>query len=281
MIRLKNVQKNYGRFRLDCSLEVKPGCVTGLIGANGAGKSTAFKAILDLIRLDGGSIEVLGKPWNTLSARDKQKIGVVFPGYAFSGCLTVKQLIPVLAGLYEKFDRGRFLSDCERFGLPMGQKTKEFSTGMRAKLKLLSVLSYSPQILILDEPTSGLDVVARDGLLDLLREHMREDRAILISSHISGDLEGFCDDIYMIDEGRIILHEDTDVLMDGYGVLKVSDEELAAMDQQYLLKKKRTSFGWQCLTDHRQYYMDNYPRMVVEKGSIDEVILMMVKEERA
>lgn len=281
MIRLKDVQKSYGNFRLDCSFEVKPGCVTGLIGANGAGKSTAFKAILDLIRLDGGSIEVLGKPWNALAARDKQEIGVVFPGYAFSGCLTVKQLVPVLVGLYEKFDRGRFLACCERFGLPMNKKTKEFSTGMRAKLKLLSVLSYSPRILILDEPTSGLDVVARDELLDLLREHMREDRAILVSSHISSDLEGFCDDIYMIDEGRIILHEDTDVLLGSYGILKVSDEELAAMDWQYLLKKKRASFGWQCLTDHKQYYMDNYPRMVVEKGSIDEVILMMVKEERA
>lgn len=281
MIRLKNVQKTYGRFHLDCSLEVRPGRVTGLIGANGAGKSTAFKAILDLIRLDGGSIEVFGKPWNTLTARDKQEIGVVFPGYAFSGCLTVKQLIPVLAGLYEKFDREWFLSCCKKFGLPMGQKTKEFSTGMRAKLKLLSVLSYSPRLLILDEPTSGLDVVARDGLLDLLREHMKEDRAILVSSHISGDLEGLCDDIYMIDEGKVILHEDTDVLLGSYGILKVGEEEMEAMDGQYLLKKKKEPYGWRCLTDHKQYYMDNYPRIVVEKCSVDEVILMMVKEERA
>lgn len=281
MIRLKNVQKSYGSFRLDCSLEVGPGCVTGLIGANGAGKSTAFKAILNLIRVDGGNIEVFGKPWNTLSARDKQDIGVVFPGYAFSGYLTVKQLIPTLAGLYDKFDRDRFLAYCDRFGLPMKQKIKEFSTGMQAKLKLLSVLSYSPRLLVLDEPTSGLDVVARDGLLDLLREHMQEDRAILVSSHISSDLEGLCDDIYMIDNGSIVLHEDTDVLLGSYGILKVSEEEMRAIDQRYLLKKKPASFGWRCLTDHKQYYLDNYPKLVVEKGSVDEVILMMVEEGRA
>jgi len=281
MIRLKNVQKSYGSFRLDCSLEVRPGCVTGLIGANGAGKSTAFKAILNLIRVDGGKIEVFGKPWNTLSARDKQDIGVVFPGYAFSGYLTVKQLIPTLAGLYDKFDRDRFLAYCDRFGLPMKQKIKEFSTGMQAKLKLLSVLSYSPRLLVLDEPTSGLDVVARDGLLDLLREHMQEDRAILVSSHISSDLEGLCDDIYMIDNGSIVLHEDTDVLLGSYGILKVSEEEMRAIDQRYLLKKKPASFGWRCLTDHKQYYLDNYPKLVVEKGSVDEVILMMVEEGRA
>ena len=126
MIRLKNVQKNYGRFRLDCSLEVKPGCVTGLIGANGAGKSTAFKAILDLIRLDGGSIEVLGKPWNTLTARDKQKIGVVFPGYAFSGCLTVKQLIPVLAGLYESLTEDVSCPTVSGSDCPWGRRRRSF-----------------------------------------------------------------------------------------------------------------------------------------------------------
>ena len=160
------------------------------------------------------------------------------------------------------------------------KKIKEFSTGMKRKLQILAAVSHAPRLLILDEPTAGLDVAAREQILDLLRGYMEtEGRSILVSSHISGDLEGFCDDLYMIDHGKIILHEDTDRILEEYGVLKVSEEEYAKMDQAYILKRQKETFGYRCLTDQKQFYQENYPGMVIEKGSIDELMMIMIREE--
>ena len=128
----------------------------------------------------------------------------------------------------------------------------------------------------IDEPTAGMDVIARDQLLSLLREYMEKDgRSILISSHISADLEGFCDDVYLIDQGQIILHEETDNLLNRYGLLKVTPQQYAELDQTYILKSRKEDFGYSCLTDQKQFYIENYPKIVVERGSIDELIMMM------
>lgn len=142
-------------------------------------------------------------------------------------------------------------------------------------------MAHDAELLILDEPTAGLDVVAREELLGLLREYMEtEGRSILISSHISGDLEGFCDDIYMIDKGKIILHEDTDVLLSDYAVLKMTDEQYHVLDKGYILRHKKEDFGYSCLTDQKQFYQENYPELAVERGSIDELIMMMIRGEK-
>lgn len=277
MLRLEHVTKHYKGFDLDCSMEVRPGCVTGLIGKNGAGKSTTFKAILGLINPEGGSIRVFGKSAKALDLRDKEQIGTVLSDSGFSGYLTVKELIPVLSAMYPEFQKKEFLRKCEKFAIPMEKKIMEFSTGMRQKLQVLAAISHNARLLILDEPTAGLDVVARDRLLDLLREYMEPgDRSILISSHISADLEGFCDDLYMIDEGRIILHEDTDVLLSDYALLKMTEEQYNALDRSYILRSKKENFGYSCLTNQKQFYLENHPEITVEKGTIDEVILMMI-----
>ena len=208
MLVLKNIEKHYSRFDLNCSLEVQPGCITGLIGKNGAGKTTAFKAALGLIQKDGGSAEILGKPVEKLDVDARRQMGVVLADSGFSGYLMVKDVIQVMNSLYPTFQKEEFVRNCERFQLPMDKKIKEFSTGMKRKLQFLTAISHNAKLLILDEPTSGMDVIAREELLDLLREYMEYgERAILISSHISSDLEGLCDDLYMIDNGRIIMHE--------------------------------------------------------------------------
>ena len=154
---------------------------------------------------------------------------------------------------------------------------------MKAKLKILAAVSHDARLLILDEPTAGLDVIARDELLEILREFMeqKEERSILISSHISDDLETLCDDLYMIHDGKIILHEDTDLLLSTYGVLKMDETQFQRIDRQYLLRWKRENYGYSCLTDQKQYYMENYPDIAVEKGSIDNVITMMIKGEKS
>lgn len=282
MLTMEHVRKNYGSFSMDCSLEVPAGRVTGLIGQNGAGKSTAFKSALGLIRTDGGEIRLFGKKPEELTAQDREKLGVVLSDSGFSGYLTVKDLIPVLANLYRDFDRKSFEAGLQRFALPTNKKLKEFSTGMKAKFKVLVAVTHGAKFLILDEPTAGLDVMARDEVLDLLREYMaeEEDRSILISSHISGDLESLCDDLYMIHEGEIILHEETDVLLSDYAVLKLTEEQYAATDQEHLLRVKREPYGFSCLTAEASYYRENYPQMTVEKAAIDDLIPMMIRGER-
>lgn len=276
MLCFENVRKVYKDFELNCSMRVGPGCITGLIGPNGAGKSTAFKAALGLIRTDGGRMEILGKPADQLLPSDREQIGVVLADSGFSRYLRIKDLLPVLDHLYHGFSREEFKQNCRKLSLPMDKKIGEFSTGMKRKLQLLAAVSHDADLLILDEPTSGLDVIARDQLLGLLREYMEKDgRSILISSHISADLEGFCDDVYLIDQGRIILHEETDNLLNRYGLLKVTPEQYAGLDQAYILKSRREDFGYSCLTDQKQFYVENYPNIVIERGSIDELIMMM------
>ena len=282
MLKIEHVRKNYDTFSLDCSLEVPQGCVTGLIGQNGAGKTTTFKALLGLISIDGGSIQIFDKNLQEFQVQDKQKLGVVLSDSGFSGHLTVDDIIPVLTHLYNSFDRSFFLQHLQKFGLPRSKKIREFPTGMKAKLKVLAAISHNPRLLILDEPTAGLDVVARDELLDMLRTFMEQDeqRSILISSHISSDLETMCDDLYMIHEGRIILHEDTDVLLSDYALLKVNEEQYRRLDTQYLLCSRKESYGYSCLTNQKQFYLENYPEIAIEKGSIDNVVTMMIRGEK-
>lgn len=279
MLKIEHLKKHYKNFSLDCSLNVMPGCVTGLIGQNGAGKSTTFKAVLGLISCDGGTVTVLGKDLKDFKAEDKENLGVALSDSGFSGYLTIKDIIPVLKNLYSNFDYSFFSEQVNRFQLPLDKKIKDFSTGMKAKLKVLVAVSHNAKLLILDEPTAGLDVVARDELLELLREFMErdEERSILISSHISGDLESLCDDIYMIHDGKIILHEDTDVLLSDYALLKVDDEQYETLDKQSILRTKREAYGYSCLTNQKQFYLDNYPKLAIEKGTIDGVITMMIR----
>ena len=280
MIKIQNLQKNYKDFSLDISLEVPAGTVTGLIGKNGAGKSTTIKSILGLIRPDGGRIEVLGKPPSGFTGKDKEAIGAALSESGFSQQLTIKDITIILRKFYHDFEEEKFSRQCREQGLPTDKLLKDFSTGMKAKLRVLVAISHKAKLLVLDEPTAGLDVLARNEILDMLRAYLEEDseRSILISSHISSDLEGLCDDIYMIHNGKIILHEDTDTILGKYGVLKVNEEEYAALDKQYLIATKKDKFSYTCLTKEKQFYLENYPNIVVENGNIDEMIVLLLSK---
>ncbi len=281
LIELKNVCKNYKDFGLNCSMEIKRGMVTGLIGRNGAGKTTVFKALLGLIKTDSGSIFYKGEERNSLGATEREHIGVVLAESFISAYLNAKDVCDILAKAYSTFDRQKFEIYCRRFDIPMKKRIKEFSTGMKAKLKLISALCHETELLVLDEPTAGLDVVARDELISLLREYMLdENHSIIVSSHISSDLEGLCDDIYMIDNGEVILHEDTDTLLGEYGIIKVSAEDYRTMNKDHILYVKQENFGYRLLTDCRSFYMDNYPTLVIEKSGIDDIILIIISGQK-
>ena len=281
MLKIKDLRKSYGTFELNCSMEIPAGCITGLVGSNGAGKSTTFKSVLGLISIDGGSIEVFGKEIHTWTKAEKQRMGVVLANGGFNTYLTMKDMETVLSRMYPRLDRAMFREYCRRYQLPADKRIKEFSTGMLAKAKILAAITHKADLLLLDEPTTGLDVLAREELLDMLRAYMEEneERTILISSHISTDLEGLCDDLYMIDNGEIVLHEEMDVLLGQYGILKVTQSQFDAMEKQYLLRVMKESYGYRCLTREKQFYMENYPNLALEKGNVDEVIAMMVKGE--
>ena len=157
---------------------------------------------------------------------------------------------------------------------------------MQAKLKLLIAMSHDADLLILDEPTLGLDVMSREAMLEELQEYLDSEgtggapRSVLISSHISSDLEKFCDDIYMIDRGKIVLHGETDVLLDSYGILKVDERQYQALDRRYMLAGMREAYGYRLLTNERRYYQENYPDLVMEKGSIDDILILTARGEK-
>ena len=277
MVSVKNLTKNYGDFSLNISMEIPDGRITGLVGKNGAGKSTTIKSILGIIRPDGGSVNVFDKNASELTPKDKENLGVALSDSGFSIYLTVKDVAKILEKMYDRFDKRRFLETCRRYDLPENKLIQKFSTGMKAKLRVLVALSHDAKLLIMDEPTAGMDVEARNEILDIIREYLteKEDRAVLITSHIATDLEGLCDDIYMIHKGKILLHEDTDVILSDYAVLKVEDNEFQKLDQRYVIGWKKETFGYCCLTSQKQYYIDNYPGMVIEKCGIDDLILVM------
>ena len=285
MLKINGLKKSYGDFHLDVSMEVPSGLVVGLIGSNGAGKSTTIKSVLQLIRPDEGSILFCGQehgPGGTLLTKnEKEMLGVVLSDSGFSAYLSASDVGRICESMYTKFDRAKYEALCRDLEIPTRGQIRTFSTGMKAKLKVAAALCHDARFLIMDEPTAGLDVIVRDHVLDLLRAYMeeKEDRSILISSHISSDLESICDTLYMIRRGQIVFHEDTDILLSRYGILKCSEEQYNEIDRQYICRRKKEPFGYTCLMTEKQFYLENYPKLVIENSGIDDLILLMEKGE--
>ncbi len=277
MVQLENVRKDYETFRFDVTLKILEGRITGLVGKNGAGKSTAIKLILGLTKRDGGTIRILDRDVEDMTPKEKQDLGVALAEAGFSSQLMITDILKILEKMYDSFERDFFVEKCRELQLPMKKRIGEFSTGMRAMLKTLIAITHQAKLLILDEPTAGLDVDARNRVQDMLRSYMAEDssRSILITSHIASDLERLCDDIYLIHEGKILLHEDVDNLLENYGVLKIDETQYEQLDKESVLQSRKESYGYACLVKDKQFYRENYPKIVIENGGIDELILMM------
>ena len=204
MLKIENLKKHYDNFFLECSLQVNPGQVTGLIGQNGSGKSTTFKAILDLIHPDGGSITLFGKDNQDITPEDKEKLGVVLSNSGFSGYLRIKDIIPILENMYRQFDSSFFIKQVQRFSLPMDKQIKDFSTGMKAKLKVLVAISHGAKLLILDEPTAGLDPKGRDKILNRIKElHDNTGIGVVLVSHSMEDVANYAQRLIVINNGKI------------------------------------------------------------------------------
>ncbi|MDO4541150.1 MAG: ABC transporter ATP-binding protein [Syntrophomonadaceae bacterium] len=275
---LRDVTKSYGDFELGpIDLTLPSGCIMGFIGENGAGKTTVMKLILELIRRDRGHITLLGQE-NLSPSRDlREHVGVVLDECCFPEMLNARQLNRVLRGIYATWNEAEFLALCARFGLPLKKSIKYFSRGMKMKLSLAAALSHNSLLLLLDEATSGLDPIARDEVLEALRDFIQnESHSVFMSSHILSDLEKICDYITYIRSGKLVFTEQKDVLLEDYGILKCSEEQLGAIDPA-LIKGVRTNlFGVQALVCKKKMP----PGHVIDPAGIEDIMLFYHKEER-
>ena len=278
---VSGLTKQYGAFTLsDISFEVPQGTIAGLIGENGAGKSTTLHAILGLIRKDRGEISVLGSPIEELQPEVRENIGVVFDGTNFSEELTPRRLNKVLKGIYRSWDEDYFFDLLNKLSLPAAKKIKSFPKGMKAKLSLAAAFAHHPKLLILDEATSGLDPIVRDGILDMFLDFVQdEENSILVSSHITSDLEKVADYIVFIHEGRLIFSKPKDELLESYGIVKCGAAQFDRIEKQDIVAYRKQDYEWQVLVADRNSAQKKYPKAMVIPASIDEIMLLYVKGE--
>ena len=280
MIAFEHFVKEYGDFRLEISMDIPDNKVVGIIGKNGSGKSTTIKAILGLVKPTTGSVKVFGREARALTPRDKEQLGVALSDSMFSEVLSLEDAIAILRAMYREFDEAFFRDMCAKFGLPLKKQLKEFSTGMKAKVKVLTAISHKAGLLILDEPTAGLDVEARTEIISFLKEYAgSHDCTILISSHISADLEGLCDEFYLFSGGKIILHETDDNIGKHYGTVQIPLELFDAIDRNRISGYKKEMFGYACITNDKEYFEKNYPELRTKPANIDDFILLLGGDE--
>ena len=275
-LEIRNLTKDYGAFRLqNLNLTLPSGCILGLIGENGAGKSTTIKLILDMIRKDEGTITILGQD-NQKNLRNlKQDIGVVLDEVGIPECLTPLQVGKIMAGTCTRWEDGLYREYLRRFSLPEKKPFKELSKGMKMKLGLAVALSHHPKLLILDEATAGLDPVVREEILDILTDFTRDEtHSVLISSHIVSDLEKICDYIAILHQGQLLLCEEKDRLLETYGLLSCTREQLEDLEPGTVLGKKESPYGVQALVRR-----DLVPAgWNISPVNVEELFIFLVKE---
>ena len=281
-LKIQGLTKKFEGFALDkVSFRVPSGSIVGLIGENGAGKTTTINAALGLIKKDSGEIELFGENVEHLTPSIKEEIGAVFDASNFSEELTPEKLDKVLKDIYTSWDQDLFRQLLDRLEIPFSRKIKTFSKGMKMKLSLAAALSHHPKLLILDEATSGLDPVMRDDILDMFLDFVQEeDHAILVSSHITSDLEKVADYIVFIHKEKIIFSKPKDELLDDYGIIKCGDEQFKALDREDWIACRRQDYEWQVLTSDRKKAEKKYPKALVMPATIDEIMLLYVKGEQ-
>ena len=278
-IEIEGLCKSYSGFALeDVSLTLPGGTIMGLIGENGAGKTTTIKCILNLVRRDAGRITLFGRDSTDELARED--IGVVLDECFFHDTLRPRDIAAILAPVYRQWDDGLYRSYLDKFQLEEKQLVKSFSRGMKMKLSLAAALAHHPRLLLLDEATAGLDPVVREEMLDEFLSFIQdEDHAILLSSHIISDLEKAADYITYLHQGRVVLQGAKDELLEEYGRLACTEADLAAVDASDLVRVRRGTFGCEGLVRNRAQFKRKYPKLLVERLTLEDMMLLIGKGE--
>ncbi len=275
-LEIRNLTKNYPGFKLDnISFTLPGGCILGLIGENGAGKSTTIKLILNMLRKDSGTVTILGRDNAEKCRLTKEEVGVVLDEVGIPQCLNADQVGKVMKNTFKNWNGEVFSNYLKKFDIPPKKDFKDFSRGMKMKLGIAIAMSHNAKLLLMDEATSGLDPVVRDEVLDILIEFTRdENHSVLISSHIVSDLEKLCDYIAFLHKGKLLLFEEKDELLGRYGILHCTEKQLSELDSGAVINKKVSQYGAEALV-----IRDNVPgSMSVSPVSIEELFLYMIKE---
>ena len=277
---VSGLTKTYQDFTLDhVSFSVPSGSIVGLVGENGAGKSTTVNAVLGLIQKEAGRVSVLGK--EELDNQIKEQIGVVFDGSNYPEILSPRKINRIMKQIYRSWDEAAYFRLLTRLSLPPDKQLRHFSKGMKMKLAISAALSHHSRLLILDEATSGLDPVVRDDILDMLLDFVQdEEHSILVSSHITSDLEKIADYIVLIHKGKVVFSKPKDELTEQYGILKCGAAMFGALEKSDIIVYRKMDYEWQVLVSDRQNMQQKYPDALIIPASIDEIMLLYVKGEK-
>ncbi len=282
-IEITDLTKDYGSFKLDhVSFAVPGGSIMGLIGENGAGKSTTIKCILGLIRYDAGSIRLLGRDAPSGEGAVREELGVVLDESTFHDTLKAPEVGMILSRIYKAWDSALFERYLNQFELPRNKTVKEYSRGMKMKLSIAAALSHRPRLLLLDEATSGLDPVVRAEILDEFLNFIQdEEHAILISSHITSDLEKVADYVTYLHKGRVTLTGERDALLENHGRLACTQADLAGIDPGYLVGTRKSQFSCEALVRNRREFCARYPGLTVDSVTLEELMLFTSRGDRS
>ena len=280
-IEAKGLCKSFDGFALkDVSFTLPGGCIMGLIGENGAGKTTTLKCLLGLLRRDGGDISLMDcDPWSQ-PRQAKAEVGVVLDDCFFHDSLRPRDVSAILAPVFHDWDDGLFRDYLDKFQLPEKKTVKDLSRGMKTKLSLAAALAHRPRLLILDEATAGLDPVVRDDILEELMTFVAdEDHAVLLSSHITGDLEKIADYITYLHQGQVILSAQKDEILEQYGQVGCSAAQLSVLEPELVTRVRRGEFGCHVLISDRMAFRRVHPELAIEPVTLDDIMLFVGKGE--
>lgn len=280
-LEVNHLTKKYQDFTVnDITLNIPKGTILGLIGENGAGKSTIINTILNITKKDAGEMKIFGQDVYEHENEVKEKIAVIFDECHFNPNFKIDMIGKMMSKIYQNWNQETYLSYLNRFNLPKDKKIKNFSKGMKMKLSFAVAFSHNPRLLILDEATSGLDPIVRDEILEILKEFiLDEENAVLISSHITSDLDKVADYISFIHEGNLVFTKTYEDIRDNYGVLRCGKSMFEALDQDDVVAYKKEDFEYRVLIENRQEFVNVHQDAIVEKADIEDLMLLYIKGE--
>lgn len=277
-VEIYDVTKRYEGFTLDSiSFNVPKGSIMGFIGQNGAGKTTTIRSLLNITNIDGGKIRLLGLDHIGDEVEIKKRIAVVFDELPFHDVFNAADMARIFEGLYPEWDNAIYSAYLDRFKLPLKKKIGQYSKGMKMKLQIACALSHNAELLVMDEATTGLDPVVRDEILHIFMEYLRDgERSILMSSHITGDLEKIADSVTFIDKGRILLTGCKDIILETHGIIKCGKDELRKINGDDIISVRTNEFGTEVMVSDRRNAQNKYDGAVIDSASLDDIMLYYV-----
>lgn len=282
-IEIKGIIKKYDGFILNnVSFDIPKGSIMGYIGQNGAGKTTTIKSLLNIISIDGGQIKLLGLDHIKDEEEIKKRISVIFDEFPFHDVFTANDVAKILQGLYPEWDNVTYKQYLERFELPTKKKIGQFSKGMKMKLQIACALSHNAELLIMDEATAGLDPIMRDEILHIFMEYMENgERSILMSSHITSDLEKIADSVTYINQGKILISGYKDEILENHGIIKCGKEEVKEIDAEDIVSVRLNGFGAEVMIHNKELATVKYSGMIIEPATLEDVMLFYVNKNRS